>query len=281
MNKDKLRDICQRLSRETGISFNVIQTHFFLESILAKIARSDEKDNFIFKGGFLLSNVIGIKQRNTVDIDVLVRNLKLTEQDIKERFKKILFGGEYSNINYEILGVEDIRRESQYGGLRVNILCKLDNIRQKIPLDIAVGDPITPREVLYKYQSIFDNHFFEIRAYNVETILAEKIQTIYSRGVFNSRSKDFYDIYILYNLKKRNINYKQLREACIRTFKYRDTNFNVENILGVLDVINLETDFKKRWDRYQEKFIYAKGISFDSILDTIDKLMNRIKFLDD
>lgn len=111
----------------------------------------------------------------------------------------------------------------------------MENIRQIIPLDIATGDPITPGEISYEYKSIFNDNFFEICAYNIETMLAEKIQTVYKRGVFNSRSKDFYDIYLVYHLKKEEIDFERLKKACQNTFEYRNTDFNIDSILTVLN----------------------------------------------
>lgn len=276
MNKDKLRAMCQKLSKETGLSFNVIQTHYFLESILKKIADSDEKGNFIFKGGFLLANVIGIGQRSTVDIDFLIRRFSLTKENIKQRFEKILQNGKNKEITYEIQKIEEIRKEDEYGGFRITVLCRLENIRQIIPLDIATGDPITPSEILYEYKSIFDDKFFEICAYNMETMLAEKIQTVYQRGMFNSRSKDFYDIYILFHLKKEEIDYANLKEACFNTFEHRNTNFDIKDILKVLRSLKDEKDLKARWKSYQKRFDYVAEISFDDVINTVIGLIENI-----
>lgn len=276
MNKDKLRAMCQKLSKETGLSFNVIQTHYFLESILKKIADSDEKGNLIFKGGFLLANVIGIGQRSTVDIDFLIRRFSLTKENIKQRFEKILQNGKNKEITYEIQKIEEIRKEDEYGGFRITVLCRLENIRQIIPLDIATGDPITPSEILYEYKSIFDDKFFEICAYNMETMLAEKIQTVYQRGMFNSRSKDFYDIYILFHLKKEEIDYANLKEACFNTFEHRNTNFDIKDILKVLRSLKDEKDLKARWKSYQKRFDYAAEISFDDVINTVIGLIENI-----
>ena len=277
MNKDKLRAICQKLSKETGLSFNAVQTHYFLESILGKIADSEENENFIFKGGFLLANVIGIRQRNTVDIDFLIRRFSLTEENIKQRFEKIFQSGKDMGITYEIQKIEEIRKEDEYGGFRITVLCRLENIRQIIPLDITTGDPITPSEISYEYKSIFDDSIFEICAYNIETILAEKIQTVYQRGVFNSRSKDFYDIYILYHLKKEEIDFERLEKACQNTFKHRSTIFNIDSILEVLNTLKAEKDLKIRWSSYQKRFSYAGEISFDDVIDTMIGLEKNIK----
>ena len=277
MNKDKLRAICQKLSKETGLSFNAVQTHYFLESILGKIADSEENENFIFKGGFLLANVIGIRQRNTVDIDFLIRRFSLTEENIKQRFEKIFQSGKDMGITYEIQKIEEIRKEDEYGGFRITVLCRLENIRQIIPLDITTGDPITPSEISYEYKSIFDDSIFEICAYNIETILAEKIQTVYQRGVFNSRSKDFYDIYILYHLKKEEIDFERLEKACQNTFKHRSIIFNIDSILEVLNTLKAEKDLKIRWSSYQKRFSYAGEISFDDVIDTMIGLVKNIK----
>jgi len=277
MNKDRLRAICQKLSKETGLSFNAIQTHYFLESILEKISNSDENENFIFKGGFLLANVIGIRQRNTVDIDFLIRKFSLTEENIKQRFEKIFQSGNDNGITYEIQKIEEIRKEDEYGGFRITVLCRLENIRQIIPLDIATGDPITPSEISYEYKSIFSNSLFEICAYNIETILAEKIQTVYQRGIFNSRSKDFYDIYILYHLKKEEIDFEHLKEACQNTFKHRYTDFNIDSILNVLTGLKVEKDLKIRWSSYQKRFRYAEEISFDEAVNAVIEVVKNIR----
>ena len=277
MNKEKLRAICNKLSQETGVSFNAIQTHYFLESILEKIADSDDCENFIFKGGFLLANVIGIRQRNTVDIDFLIRRFSLTEENIRQRFGKILQGGKDKGITYAIQRIEKIRKEDEYGGFRIIVLCKLENIRQIIPLDIATGDPITPSEISYEYKSVFDGSFFEICAYNIETMLAEKIQTVYQRGVFNSRSKDFYDVYILYKLKKDDIDFESLKKACQNTFKHRCTDFNIDSILGVLNKLKIEKDLEMRWNSYQKRFSYAEEIEFADVIDTAIELVEKME----
>jgi len=277
MNKDKLRAKCQKLSKETGLSFNALQTHYFLESILEKIADSDENENFIFKGGFLLANVIGIRQRSTVDIDFLIRRFSLTKENVEQRFTKILQSGKDNGITYEIQKIEEIHKEDEYGGYRIKVLCRLDNIRQIIPLDIATGDPITANEISYEYKSVFSDSVFEICAYNIETMLAEKIQTVYQRGVFNSRSKDFYDIYMLYHLRKEEIDFGNLKEACQNTFKYRNTDFNIDRILDVLHDLKDEKDLQTRWKSYQKRFSYAAEISFDDVIDTAIEVIENIR----
>lgn len=266
-----------RVAKETGLSYNAIQTHYFLESILGKIAKSNEKENFVFKGGFLLSNVIGIGQRSTVDMDFLMRKNHFTENRIKDLIIKILVNSENEdNISYKVMKVEEIRKESEYGGYRFTILCKLENIQQIIPLDIATGDPITPHSIDYKYVGIFDNESFSICAYNIETILAEKIETIYVRGVFNSRSKDFYDVFILYKLKHKQVDFKVLRKACLNTFEHRGTLFDIGEIKNVLDRLQEDPAVNSRWENYQKKYSYSKGIPFNDVIANIKQVIENI-----
>ncbi len=276
MNKQKLRSMCMKVSKEAGLSFNVVQTHYFLEKILKKIANSKEKHNFIFKGGFLLSNVIGISERSTIDIDFLIRKFTLTEENIRDKFLEILKTNKNESITYEIVKIEGIRKEDEYGGYCISVLCRLENIKQIIQLDIATGDPITPNEIEYEYKCVFDGELFNIAAYNIETILAEKIQTIYNRGFFNSRSKDFYDVYILYKLKKKDINIETLKSACFNTFNYRETEFDKDKIISLLDDLAVENNFNIRWKNYQKKFSYARGIKFDELIKDIKELLGQI-----
>ncbi len=276
MNKQRLRFMCMKISKETGLSFNSVHTHYFLEKILEKISNSKEKDKFIFKGGFLLSNVIGIEERSTIDMDFSIKQFSLTEEHIKEKFLEILKPVESDDIIYEIIKIEKIRQEDKYGGFCVSVLCKFENIRQIIPIDIATGDPITPHEIEYKYKSIFNNKVLNLYAYNIETVLAEKLQTIYHRGIFNSRSKDFYDIFILYKLKGNDIDFRTLKEACFNTFKYRKTDFNKENIFNLLDMLVEESKFHDRWKNYQKKFAYAQNLNFKDVIRSIKELVVKI-----
>ena len=276
MNKNKLRDLCLNLSRKSGLSFNIVQTQFFLESILKKISKSSESKNFIFKGGFLLSNMIGIGHRSTVDIDFLINKFALTEDNILQRVKDILECNLVDEVVYEVQKIEPIRHEDEYGGYRVTVLCKLENIRQVVPLDIATGDPITPCEIEYGYKSLFSDECFNICAYNIETILAEKIHTIFVRGIFNSRSKDFYDVYILCCLKREQIDYDNLREACKKTFAYRKTDFSISKIVDLLYTLQNEVDLHVRWKAYQKRFSYVSQIEFQ---DTINAIKTLIQFI--
>lgn len=277
MNKAKLTALCHKVSKEAGLSFNAVMLYYFLESILKKLAGSKYNEKFIFKGGFLLSSVVGINSRSTVDIDFLLRNMQLSEENVAQMLKETLKQEESDDILYEVQSIVPIKEEDQYGGFRANILCKMENIRQIVPLDIATGDVITPHPIDYRYISSFGEEEIIIKAYPIETMLAEKIQTIYARGFLNSRSKDYYDLYIIYKLKDKDVNDEILREACRRTFQYRKTEFNIAKIIDLLENLKTNEAFLKRWQVYSRKNLYAKDITFEEVLNNGIKMVKRLK----
>ncbi len=276
MNKNKLTSMCHRISKKINLSFNEVMVYYFLESILEKLSSSTYGDNFIFKGGFLLSNVVGLDTRTTVDIDFLIKNSELSEKNITNILNDVLIYSTSNDISYEIKNIIPIKENDQYGGFRANILCRLENIRQNIPLDIATGDIITPHEIDYKFKSIFSINDIKIKAYPIETMLSEKLQTIYARSFLNSRSKDYYDLHIMYRLKKDDIDKKTLKKALERTFSYRETELDYDKIITLLENLVKDKDFIKRWKAYQKKNFYVQA-SFEEVITSSIDLLNELK----
>lgn len=277
MNKAKLTALCHKIAKQTGLTFNSIMTYYFLEVILKKLSKSSYANHYIFKGGFLLSNVIGVESRSTVDIDFLFHKQSLSEENVQQQLDDILTESK-DDIQFLIQSITTIKESDDYGGYRATILCQLENIKQIIHLDIATGDVVTPQPITYDYKAIFYDENFPIIAYTIETILAEKLQTIYSRSFLNSRSKDFYDIYILSKLKKDDIDFVQLKLACERTFSYRDTELNFNNIIQLLKTFKNDPTQHQQWKNYSKKYHYTKDISFLEILDEIIRLVSNIDF---
>ncbi|CKJ42913.1 nucleotidyl transferase AbiEii/AbiGii toxin family protein [Streptococcus pneumoniae] len=273
MNKAKLTALCHNISKQTGLTFNSVMTYYFLEVILKKLSRSSYADHYIFKGGFLLSNIIGVESRSTVDIDFLFHKQTLSEENVQQQLEEIL--SEVKNdIQFSIQSITTIKESDDYGGYRATILCQLENIKQIVHLDIATGDVVTPQPITYDYKAIFNDENFPIIAYTIETVLAEKLQTIYSRSFLNSRSKDFYDVYILSKLKKDDIDLAQLKMACERTFSYRETELNFNNIIQLLETFKSNPTQQQQWQNYSKKYSYTKGISFSEILDEMIRLLS-------
>lgn len=273
MNKDKLTQLCHRLSKETGLSFNSVMTYYFLERLLERISSSRYRDNFIFKGGFILSNIVGVQTRTTVDIDMLLSNIKFTKERILEILVEILKDAEGSVISYEIIDVETIKEVDEYSGYRVKVLCRFENIRQIVPLDIATGDAVTPHPIKYSFISIFNVENILIKAYPIETMISEKIHTIFEKSYLNSRSKDFYDLHIIYTLRRKDLDGEILKSACNRTFSTRETVFDPYKILEFLSDIKFDDVFSGRWDSYVKKNSYAQEVSFSSVIDSAISLL--------
>lgn len=275
MNKAKLTALCHKISKQIGLTFNSVMTYYFLEIILKKLSQSYYADHYIFKGGFLLSNVIGVESRSTVDIDFLFHKQTLSEENVQQQLEEILTESK-DDIQFSIQSISSIKESDNYGGYRATILCQLENIKQIIHLDIATGDIVTPHPVTYAYKAIFNDESFSIIAYTIETILAEKLQTIYSRNFLNSRSKDFYDVYILSKLKKNDIDFRQLNVACQRTFSYRETELDYNEIVQLMESFKTDPIQQQQWQNYSNKYSYTKGISFSEILDEIVNLVSVI-----
>lgn len=284
MNKDKLISICHKVSSETGLTFNSVLTYFFLENILKQLSESNYNEHIInehiiFKGGFVLSNIVGIESRSTVDIDISANSMFADRESITNMLQNIFEETEVGIIKYEIYDIEEIKQADNDVGFRVRITCKFENIRQIVPLDIATGDVITYQPVNYEYKTIFFKDNLNIKAYNLETMLAEKIETIYSKGFLNSRSKDFYDIHLLYRFKRSEIDFKKLKMACQRTFKHRGTLLDFDLIKDLLKALVKDKGFTGRWKTYANKNSYVCGTSFEDVLESILLTIDNIEWM--
>ncbi len=251
--------------------------YYFLESMLKKLAQGTYGENFIFKGGFLLSNVVGIESRSTMDIDFVLQNIQISEEKVSEILNESLKEGEGDAILYEIVDIVPIREQDQYGGYRARILCRFDSIRQIVPLDIATGDVITPHPIHYPFVSVFGAEEILIKAYPIETMVAEKLQTIYARGFLNSRSKDYFDLHILYKLRSKEIDIPTLVKACERTFQYRKTEFDLSKIRELLEKLKQDESFVKRWKAYSKKNNYVQEISFEAVINDAIRFIKEIE----
>lgn len=252
-------------------------TYYFLEMILKKLSQSSYSRNYIFKGGFLLSNVIGVESRSTVDIDFLFQNITLSFENVEKQLKDIL-AIPIEGINFTIQSIVSIKESDLYSGYRASILCQLENIKQMVHLDIATGDIVTPHPIHYDYKSLFEDDHFPIIAYSIETIIAEKLQMIYSRNFLNSRSKDFYDIYILSKLKREEIDTLQLQLAIKRTFAFRGTTFDYNKNIELLKLFKNDETQNQQWQNYARKYSYTNGISFKEVLGEIIMLLTQLPF---
>mgnify|MGYP005760685637 CR=1 FL=1 len=247
---------------------------FYFERILERVSKSKYKGQIILKGGLLLTSVIGSDDRTTKDMDATLKGIPLTKDNIEKIFNEILNIDIKDGVSFEIVSIKDIRLEDEYGGFRLNILSKLDNNKTYIIVELTTGDIITPREMKYNYNSIFEDKKIPIMTYTLETLLAEKFQTVITRGIFNTRLKDFYDIYILLKTKINNIDKKTLVIAIENTFKRRETKLDINYFNAVINSLTENNNLKDLWSEFQNKNIYAKDIDFEDTVDAIKIIVN-------
>ena len=269
INKNSLQSRINNLSAQTGVHQNILLKSFFFDAFLKRLSVSSCKERFVFKGGFLLSSVLGIQQRSTIDMDFLIRNMNLSENAMIETAKEVIGINVGDNVRFEFKGLDPIRQEDEYGGYRISLLGRLENIKEIVNIDIATGDPITPEAVGYQYKCLFDGEVLNFHAYNFETILAEKLQTILSRGVLNSRSKDYYDLFIIHKLRWKDIDKQILQMAFSATCAYRRTPFSRVSAIRIVENLKNDPQMEQRWNIYRRKNKFVGDTEFKDALDAV------------
>ena len=210
-------------------------------------------------------------------MDATIKGLPLNKDAISKIFNEIFSINLDDGVSFELISIKDIRLEDKYGGFRLNILSKLGNNKTYITVELTTGDEITPREIKFSYNSIFEDKKIPIMAYNIETILSEKFHSIISRGILNTRLKDFYDVYMLFNFKEDIIDKKLLVKAIENTFKKRNTLIDIDEFVNLINDLYNNDSLKKLWSEYQNKNTYAKGISFEDTIDSVKIIVNILK----
>lgn len=273
MNSDKLKNIIYKKAHGNSDISQKFYQLFYFERILERISISNYRGQIILKGGLLLTSVIGDDERTTKDMDATLKGIPLTKNDVEKVFNEILNIDIDDGVSFQIISIKDIRLEDEYGGFRLNILSKLDNNKTYITVELTTGDVITPKEMKYNYNSIFENKKIPIMSYTLETVLAEKFQTIVTRGLFNTRLKDFYDVYILINTKINELSKDNLIKAIKNTFERRETNFDIEQFNEVINDLIDDNNMNNLWNEYVSKNSYAKGIKFNDTINSIKMII--------
>ena len=274
-NRDSLKAKASNLSKKTNIPNKYLIQNFMFEALLKRISKSKYKDKFIIKGGLLLSSIFGVNLRSTMDLDTTIKGLPLDRETITKVINEIISIDLEDNAKFEIENVKYIREEELYSGFEINLKVEFDGLKTNLMIDITTGDVITYKEVEFKYSTLFDDETINIMAYNYETIIAEKFESIISRNIENTRMKDYYDIYMFVNLKWNDINKETLRKAIINTSKARETLDYIDNANKYIDLISDDFRLKALWNSYQNNYEYAKDIEFVDTINAI-KVINEI-----
>lgn len=275
-NAMQLKAYVKNLAKEKKISAQIVLQNYMLERLLERISVSEYRDNFILKGGFLLAAMVGLDTRATMDMDATIKGLPVTKEAISQMFIDICQIHIEDDIRFEFIGIEDIREDDEYSGFRVSLSGNYPPMAVPLKIDITTGDKITPREMIYTFNLMFEERSINVLAYTLETILAEKLETIISRGDQNTRPRDFYDVYILNTLQKKNIDNQILKEAFAATVKKRGTEHIVTNYKEIIETVLKSSVMKDQWARYQKEFDYAKDIRFEDTCKVANELMQNI-----
>ncbi len=275
-NAMQLKAYVKNLAKEKKISAQIVLQNYMLERLLERISLSEYRDNFILKGGFLLAAMVGLDTRATMDMDATIKGLPVTKETISQMFVDVCKIHIEDDISFEFSGIEDIREDDEYSGFRVSLSGNYPPMAVPLKIDITTGDKITPREMVYTFNLMFEERSINVLAYTLETILAEKLETIISRGDQNTRPRDFYDVYILNTLQKKNKDKQILKEAFAATVKKRGTEHIVTNYKEIIEIVLNSSAMKDQWTRYQKEFDYAKDIQFEDACMAVERLLNDI-----
>ena len=270
--KGKIRSLAEKKNLK---SQEILQIYFF-ERFLERLSKSKYKNNFVIKGGFLISSLIGIENRTTMDMDTTIKGIALKEEKIKEVVDEIININVEDGIKFEIKDISYIREEDEYENFRISLIANVGKTKNPMKLDLTTGDAITPREIEYTYPCIFSQEDIKIMAYPLETILAEKYETIIRRNITTTRMRDFYDLYTLYKLKKDEIDYKILKEAIERTSKKRGSQEIMKDYEEIIEDIKEDSYLRSLWEIYLSENKYIGDLTFDKVVGVVTILSNRI-----
>ncbi|MBP3593247.1 MAG: nucleotidyl transferase AbiEii/AbiGii toxin family protein [Lachnospiraceae bacterium] len=273
--KDKVRNISKG---DNNVAKAMIRT-FMMERFLERISLSKFRDNFILKGGMLVASLVGVDMRATMDIDTTVKALPLNEADAERIISEICAIPLEDGVTFRITSVTNIMTDFEYPGIRMMLEATLDRMRQSIKLDISTDDVITPSAIEYKYKLMFEERTISLLTYNTETLLAEKLQTIFTRGIANTRLRDFYDIYGVFKMDEDRISKEILQEAFCATCEKRETIFSGEEMKDALAKIVASKAMAQMWEQFRKKNFFVRDLQWDEVLQEVRKIMNTYIFM--
>ena len=277
LDAENLKIKIKTKAHENNLEPQDIMQMYFFERLLYRISKSKYKNNFILKGGLLLSAIFGDERRTTQDMDTMIKGLPLNIKELEKIINEIISVDCEDDINFKIKSTKEIRLKDKYGGLKVSLIGFKEHLQVPLSIDITAGDPITPRELEFKYKCMFDNSYINIMAFNKETIIAEKFETFITDNIMNTRTKDFYDLYMLLTRFYDELNKDTLAKAIKNTFKRRETNYDVEEIVKTFDLIKESDKLKQNFKNYKNKKSYVENIDYDDVMNSINLIIELLE----
>lgn len=268
----QLKDLIRNLSKKKSADAQILMRNYMMERFLERISLSDYKDRFILKGGMLVAAMVGLDARSTMDLDATVKGANVSVEDVENIISSILSVPMEDGVEFQVKRISEIMEEAEYPGVRVSMETTFDGVRTPLKIDISTGDVITPREVRYSFKLMLEDRSIEVWAYNLETVLAEKLETVISRNVTNTRMRDFYDIHILKQLHGESLSASVLRDALTATATKRGTLEQMKDAVSVFDEVEESPVMAKLWQSYQKNYSYAADLSWHTVMDSVRAL---------
>ena len=273
----QLKDLIRNLSREKSADAQLLMRNYMMERFLERLAQSEYRDNFIIKGGILVTAMIGVAHRSTMDIDTSMKNLNLSAEDALRVVNQVKDIDLDDGVSFDVKDVSNIMDEMEYPGIRVTMNANVGRLITPLKIDISTGDVITPRAIEFNYDLLLEDRSISLWSYNLETILAEKLQTVLARGILNTRMRDFYDIRMLLDTYEDKVNKVVLKDAFAATCNKRGTDHLQEQAEEIIKIIEADEQLQVLWRAYQKKYSYAAEIDYASVINGVRKLMNWIR----
>ena len=275
-NAIQLKAIIKNIAKNKNISAALVLQNYMLERFLERVSLSRYHDNYIIKGGFLIASMVGLDSRATMDMDATIKGYPVNEEAIRKMVADIIAVHVEDAIHFCLKSVREIREGDEYTGYRVALTADYEKMAVPLKLDITTGDKITPREIEYSYKLMMEDRSIRVLAYNLSTILAEKLETVVSRGDQNTRPRDYYDIYILSKLQAENIDIDSLKAALSATTAKRGSSELMMQYAEIMRTVKSSDVMKRQWDNYRKDFDYAAGIEFEETCDAIVAMMDEL-----
>lgn len=276
MVEEKVKLKAKELEDKYNLNYYESLQRFMFERILERISVSKYQDNFILKGGLLLAAMFGVENRTTKDMDTIITGIDISKDRMVDVLNEILSIDLKDGVKFDIVSITDIREEDEYGGNKYHITGRINSIKVNLEIDISTGDKVTPKELKFKYPLLFEDRSILINSYNIETILAEKIETVLRRGKYNSRMKDYYDIYFFLTKLKNEIDVNILKDAIDNTFTKRDSFEYLNDYSEIIKSIIDSDRIKTNWNSYSKKNSYANNLEVDQIMFLLNDFIKEL-----
>lgn len=274
---EQIKGRIKSVAKQNNADARTLMRIYMMERFLERLAQSEYRDNFIIKGGILVTAMIGVAHRSTMDIDTSMKNLNLSAEDALRVVNQVKDIDLDDGVSFEVKDVSNIMDEMEYPGIRVTMNANVGRLITPLKIDISTGDVITPRAIEFNYDLLLEDRSISLWSYNLETILAEKLQTVLTRGILNTRMRDFYDIRMLLDTYEDKVNKAVLKDAFAATCKKRGTDHLQEQAEEIIKIIEANEQLQVLWRAYQKKYSYAADIDYASVISGVRKLMDWIR----